>query len=439
MHFFLVIAYTALFCLLIYKLGFFRLKGFSKFTPLLLFLIKVLAGLGLWFIYTIHDNAGYGSDFIIYFKDAAVFFKAFKNDPAEFIQLFFGDEQTGTPLRKYIMETRRWSAGENSGIINDNRLFIRFNALIHFFSFGYFHVHTVFMCFTSFVGLTALYKASCKIFKEKKRLLLILSFLIPSVAIWSSGIMKESLLMLGVGFVFYYSVKILNKEKLKRSILLLVLFLIVILYTKSYVAYALTPAVLSLTFLSLINKSSKKRIVLYFLVVHAGILIGGLNIHHFTSVQNPLVTLSQKQEAFFEAVETAKPRSEIEIRKLNDNIGTFLVNSPFAIVNTLLRPFPNNIKTVLYLFAFLENLTFILLAVLAVFHFKKPDAKQTVVLLFCISFVIILALLIGWVTPVIGAIVRYKVPLLPFYALIFAGLTDRKKVIANIPFTRYLI
>jgi hypothetical protein len=34
--------------------------------------------------------------------------------------------------------------------------------------------------------------------------------------------------------------------------------------------------------------------------------------------------------------------------------------------------------------------------------------------LFFLSFLILLAVLIGWTTPVLGAVVRYRMPLLPF-------------------------
>ena len=43
-------------------------------------------------------------------------------------------------------------------LFNDYRFQIRINTLLRFISLGYYHVHAVFYCFLSFVGLTALLK-----------------------------------------------------------------------------------------------------------------------------------------------------------------------------------------------------------------------------------------------------------------------------------------
>jgi hypothetical protein len=45
-------------------------------------------------------------------------------------------------------------------------------------------------------------------------------------------------------------------------------------------------------------------------------------------------------------------------------------------------------------------------------------------LLFAISFVVLLALIIGWSIPIVGAMLRYRIPLLPFVALIWLLIAD---------------
>ena len=50
--------------------------------------------------------------------------------------------------------------------------------------------------------------------------------------------------------------------------------------------------------------------------------------------------------------------------------------------------------------------------------------RRFVSLVFCL----LLALVIGWTTPVIGALVRYRVPLLPFLLLAFMCIADPKRI-----------
>ncbi|MBS1546331.1 MAG: hypothetical protein JSU02_03010, partial [Bacteroidetes bacterium] len=50
----LTCGYTALFLYLIGRMSFFRVEGFGRKAISLLFLLKVAAGTGLWWIYTFH-------------------------------------------------------------------------------------------------------------------------------------------------------------------------------------------------------------------------------------------------------------------------------------------------------------------------------------------------------------------------------------------------
>ncbi|MFH2096177.1 MAG: hypothetical protein ABIJ16_10765, partial [Bacteroidota bacterium] len=102
---------------------------------------------------------------------------------------------------------------------------------------------------------------------------------------------------------------------------------------------------------------------------------------------------------------------------------------PSALFNAFLRPHFFDIHSPIVIPAFLENLALIMLAVISFIFLRKPrDNKMTSMILFSLSFVTILFVLCGLVTPVIGALVRYKIPALPFLAIIFIILADREKI-----------
>jgi hypothetical protein len=74
------------------------------------------------------------------------------------------------------------------------------------------------------------------------------------------------------------------------------------------------------------------------------------------------------------------------------------------------------------LLAAVENLLFILLLV-AMIVWLRPSALRHPVVWLSLCFAAVILMLTGLVTPVVGAIVRYKVPALPFLFCAIIALT----------------
>ncbi len=102
--------------------------------------------------------------------------------------------------------------------------------------------------------------------------------------------------------------------------------------------------------------------------------------------------------------------SYIPVTSINSSSTQLLKNIPEALANAAFRPFFGDPGGWLKYFAVIE--TIVLFGwVLYAFSFWKSATKQTKLqvasLLF---FAICLLLLIGWITPVLGAMVRYRIP-----------------------------
>jgi len=79
----------------------------------------------------------------------------------------------------------------------------------------------------------------------------------------------------------------------------------------------------------------------------------------------------------------------------------------------------------------------ILVFLLACFIYRKPWSQLDKALLAAIlGYVILLALVIGWTTPVMGAVVRYRTPLLPFLLIGGLVLLDHTRSTARWPWLR---
>ena len=83
-------------------------------------------------------------------------------------------------------------------IINDTRNLVRFHSILNFISFGYNTIHILIFEFLSITGLILLFKGLKKITLVTPLSLLLILVLFPSLLFWSSGILKETFVILGI-------------------------------------------------------------------------------------------------------------------------------------------------------------------------------------------------------------------------------------------------
>ncbi len=109
--------------------------------------------------------------------------------------------------------------------------------------------------------------------------------------------------------------------------------------------------------------------------------------------------------------------SGIDMQRLQYSFSSFEKLLPVSFFNVLCKPFFYDARSVSELVASLENLGF-LLFLIGCFVFKTKFPVNKNLLFLCISITLLSFLLIGITTTVTGAIVRYKVPFIPFLLMI---------------------
>lgn len=156
-----------------------------------------------------------------------------------------------------------------------------------------------------------------------------------------------------------------------------------------------------------IAKSSRKYTGLKFLFTHLIFFSIVFNVHYFLPGYNIPQILQVKQMEFFCLAIQAKPGSFITINGLEPNFLSVLKNTPQAIGNTFFNPSIFKIHSPLILFSALENLFIIMIVIISILSFNVKKILPPL-FYFSLFFVLILFTLIGLVTPIVGAIVRYK-------------------------------
>lgn len=129
--------------------------------------------------------------------------------------------------------------------------------------------------------------------------------------------------------------------------------------------------------------------------------------------------------------------SGIVVKRLEHSFVSFAMVIPQAIFNVLCRPFFFDSHSSIELIASLENLLLILFCIICLIYRQKGMPYKNEVGL-CLSIVVLAFILIGLTTTVMGAIVRYKVPFLPFLLMIPLLYLD-PKAIKRIPIIKRLV
>lgn len=396
-----------------------------------LFLLKIAAGVALWAVYTWVYTDRIHADVFKYFDDSAVMYDALWSRPVDYLRMLFSVGNDNAYFdERYYKVMNHWYREYESNLANDAHTIIRFNAAVRLLSFGEFHVHTVFAAFLALTGMLALYRAFVDLLPGRERALMIAVFLLPSVLFWASGVIKESLLFFGMGLLLWQFMKLITGEIKAVGWLLLAFSAVLLFHLKFYVIASLLPA---LGMLALAHLSPRTPLVLRSAVVLLACIALGLNLHHLLPGFNVLETLAVKQRDFIGLAEATTPGSFVLPERLEPNAWSFLRQAPYAVYITVLGPLVHAGPGLFGIVAALEQLALLLVIGVLLMHrlpWHRVDREMIVPVL---TFVLLLALVIGWTTPVMGAIVRYRTPMLPFLLIAALLVLDHKKLLARWP------
>jgi hypothetical protein len=414
----LTAAYTALFIFIIYRWKFFHVEGIPANLVKAVFILKVVAGCVLGFIYTYYYTEK--GDTIKFFDDSSIIYNAFYTSPKGFFEMFTGINGDAPHLFSYYNQMEAWN--NKDVLFNDNKTLIRLNVLFHFFSLSKYYVHVVFLNFLSFIGLIALFKLFQSYLKNKSVELFFGVMLLPSVLFWGSGMLKDGLLLFGMGMMLYTFNKIINREKSFKNIAVFAALFILLIFTKLYTIVCIFPGLIAWYWS---RKDGAKKIALKFLLCYGAYLLIGFNIGLINTKYDVSDIIYFKQKNFYDFARQASAKSMIEIPIIEPNAWSLLINSPGAILRVLTRPSLFDSHAPLILLAAVENLVILAIILFCIIKAKRNGNVNLPIFWFSVFFFITMFALIGLITPVLGAIVRYKVPVLPFLMFIMLALYNK--------------
>jgi hypothetical protein len=379
-------------------------------------------GFVLFLIYSKYYSVRQDADTFKYFDDSKYMYDAFWSHPLDYFQMLLGiDCNTEYFNTNYFDHMSNWVRSYDNGLFNDNRLVIRINAFMRIFSFGNYHVHSILLSYFAFLGSFSLAQVFYKVSKAKLASYFAV-FLVPSVVFWSSGILKEAVLLCALGFFTYHVYELFGRSKRLKTYGVLFIMSCILIVMKLYVFMAFIPAVVAWLVVSKWKRGLWVYVGVYLIFFALATLIG-----EFDPRYDFVNLIVDKQKQFIGLSEFYQVNSGFAMEPLSYDLWSVVKASPEGLINVLTKPWPSEVNSILFLPPFIENVLIFVLLVLSLLYRKSLGQKEWDFAIFCISFCFILFLVIGLTTPITGALVRYKVPGIPFlFMAVFLFMSQNK-------------
>jgi hypothetical protein len=413
LEYLLFVVYLILFSWLVTRVGFFKNSGLSQSQLIIIFLLKVMAGIFYGWIGIYYGGLAQMSDTWGFHTNSVEEFKLLQTNPGEYLTNLFHNPYGGGFGKLFSSDDSYWNDLKGNS-------FIKVLSIFNIFSFCHYYVNVIFYSFVSLFGAVAIFRVMSDVFPNRKMQVLLATFLVPSFYYWTSGIHKEGLIFLAIALIVFHVYFGLKQKRFGIGrILGIALGMLLLLLLRNFIIVIIVPAI----FTWIIASLKPQRGLAIFAGLYCLFIILFFTIRYIhPELDFPQAVVSKQQEFIKLQGSTSVPIAELKPTALS-----FLKNTPEAFTLSTIRPYPSDVRHILSLAAAVEiNLLFLLLIILLVFHRKGLESKNFVY--FCIFFSFSLLLAIGFSVNNLGAIVRYRSIVLPFVVVPMVALIDWKRL-----------
>ena len=399
MNYLLFAFYLVILCSLMLRVPFIKNAGISSGTLLGLFLLKIIAGIAIGWI-AIHIY-GPGNDYWDTNDYALEEYQLLQINPVKYlINIFTSDYQGGY--------SGVFSSGDSYWNDLKGNIVIKLVSIFNIFSRGNYYINSLFFNYIIFFGHVILYRFFIQIFPGRDFLVIIGCFLLPSTLYFSSGIHKDGLVLLMLAILIYCVYQSLIKNNFNiRRVSLMIVSLALLFLLRNFVCLALLPTLFAWVLVTKIKWPAIPVFAAVYLLI--GLLV--FNVDTFLPKIKPLEIIIAKQTEY---LKLEKAATQIELTQLQPTFKSFAFNSPQAINHSFLRPYLWELPVKSILPLSIELLAYqFLIFLLIFFRIKEVDHSHKLYILFAVLFCISVLLIIGYIVPNLGSLVRYRSLYLP--------------------------
>lgn len=379
-----------------------------------LFILKIVAGITIGWI-AIHIY-GPGNDYWDVNDEAWNEYQILITNPGKYFTNIFTSDYPGGYSGIFSSFDSYWNDLKGN-------IIIKLVSVFDIFSRGDYYINSLFFNFLVFIGHVALYRLFIKIFPGKETWVIIGCFLLPSTLYFSSGIHKDGMVFLLMAILLYYVYVWLHQDQLsKKRLVFIMISLLLLFLIRHFIFIALVPAMTAW----IISVKFKKPTLITFVFVYLATGILFFSINSLVRKIDPLEIIIQKQTGY---LKLSTSETQINLSPLSPNFKSFASNAPESINHLLLRPYlwELPVKSLLPL-----NIELAIYQLLFLFFFfvrrKEENISTTSFLYFALFFTLTVFLLIGYIVPNLGSIVRYRSLYLPLVITPLICLIDWQRI-----------
>jgi hypothetical protein len=380
--------------------------------------VKIIGAIALGLIYQYYYAGG---DTYNFFHDSEILWNVILSNPATGLKLllspgkiFYGEAFDYTIRMYFYQDIASYTV-------------VRLSAFLGLFTFHTYTINALLFACISFSGIWALYRAFYSIYPKLHKELAIAIFFLPSVFFWGSGLMKDTLCMGALGWLFYgFYFGTIKKTRILKSIFVILGSMLVLIQVKVYILLAFLPPALFWIFnennarirnkfLRLIAKPAFYTIGIVAAYFGATRLTQGDNQYDLSRIGERTKINSE----YLYALSVAQNGSAYHIGNFDGTLESMITVAPQAVNVALFRPYLWEVKNPVMLLSSLEATLFLWLSIYLIL---KVGVARSAFLLsteplltFCLIFSIVLAFAVGVNSFNFGTLVRYKIPFMPFY------------------------
>lgn len=413
MELLLFAAYLVFFAWLVTRTRFFTASELSTPQLVIIFLMKVMAGILYGWIGVWYGSIGQMQDTWFYHYESLKEYNTLLTKPAVFFTDIFHNGYADGYTRFLAVENSWWN--DLKGVV-----IIKLMAVFDLFSFGNYYVNVIFYSFISMFGPLALYRVMKDVFPGRKLPVLLATFLVPSVLYWTSGLHKDGLIFFGLCLAVYHVYFGLKEGRFPWwRILAIGCGLLVVLLMRNFLIIPTLPALAAWV---LAARLKQKPLLVYTVIYVVFVLLffTAKFVHPRLNFPEGVV---ERQEAFLKL----GGGSAVPVQKLEPTFSSFAATAPQAFALSTIRPYPTDVRHLLSLAASVE-INFLLLIFLLFLIYRKPGTPLDSFLLFCLFFSFSVLMMIGYSVDVLGAIVRYRSVVLSLLVVPMVAAIDWERV-----------
>jgi len=406
--------YLILFAWLVTKVKFFTNSGLTKSQLIIIFLLKVLAGIFYGWIGIYYGGYAKMWDTWLFHANGLYEYQLLQTDPQEYLVNIFRNGYENGMSRFFESTGSFWNDLKGN-------VFIKLLSLFNVLSFGNYYINIIFYSFLTLFGATAVFRVMNDAYPGKKLTILLATFMIPSFLYWTSGIHKEGLLFTGIA-ICTYSVYFAGKNNRfsRKKVTALIAGMLLVMLLRNFLAALLVPAL----FAWIISNRYPEKGLRIFSTLYLLFIVFFFTARYIDPALDFPNSVVNKQHDF---IHYTKGRTTVPIRELEPTAISFLINIPQSLNLTMLRPAPGDVHHMLSLAAAVEIHIFLFLFLL--FLWKRSNGVRSRNLLyFCIFFSTSVLLAIGYSNNNIGAIVRYRSIIMPFILIPMIASIDWNRI-----------